>query len=532
MSKGYLALVLHAHLPFVRHPEHLDHLEERWLFEAITETYIPLLHVYQGLVRDGVPFKISMSITPPLANMLADGLLQERYLRHLNNLIELSEKELDRTNREEPHFRPLAEMYHQMFLETRHTFADKFGCDLIKAFRQLLDQGSLEILTCAATHGFLPMMQYHPEAVRAQIRTAVDDYSRHFGRRPKGIWLPECGYYPGLDAFLAEAGLRYFIVDTHGLEYAEPRPVYGVFAPVFCPSGVAAFARDKESSKQVWSSEEGYPGDFDYREFYRDIGFDLPFEYIKKHIHPDGIRINTGMKYFRITGSQGLDHRDLYHRGRAMEKAAMHAGNFMFNRERQIEWLSEGMDRKPIILSPYDAELFGHWWFEGPDFLNFLIRKTAYDQSTYSLTTLKDYLEEYDENQVAVPAASSWGDKGYYEVWINGANDWMYPHLNHAVERMRDLALHPRRNEPLVARAIRQAMRELLLAQSSDWAFIITTKTSVDYAIRRCDSHLERFNELCSQVQAGIINEEYLKDLEAKDNVFPRINLDHFAPWK
>lgn len=525
MNKGYVSLILHAHLPFVRHPENLDHLEERWLFEAITETYIPLIHIFEGLLKEGVPFKITMSISPPLANMLTDELLQSRYIRHIDNLIELAEKELDRTKQEnQSEFYELAKMYLDIFTSCRHTFVEQYDCNLIKAFRSIQDSGNLEIMTCGATHGFLPLMQHSPEMIRGQVLTAVGDYNRHFGRSPKGIWLPECGYFPGLDNFLAEAGLGYFVVDAHGLEYAEPRPKNGVYAPVMCPSGVAAFARDLESSKQVWSSEEGYPGDYDYREFYRDVGFDLPMEYIQKYVHPDGIRLNTGLKYYRITGNQDLRHRQPYNRHNAMEKAASHASNFMFNRERQIDWLADKMDGKPLILAPYDAELYGHWWFEGPQWLNFLFRKVAYDQSMFEFTTPRHFLEGEPELQLSQPAASSWGDKGYNEVWINGSNDWIYMHLHRAGERMVELARMESRGDPLVERAVKQAQRELLLAQSSDWAFIITTKTSVEYAISRTDNHLVRFNQLYTQITQGCIDPEFLTDIEGKDNIFPDLD--------
>ena len=190
-------------------------------------------------------------------------------------------------------------------------------------------------------------MAEHPESIRAQIMVARDHYRQCFGCDPRGIWLPECAYVPGLENYLAEANIRWFIMDTHGVMYAHPRPRYGVFAPIFTPNGVAAFPRDIESSKQVWSSEEGYPGDADYRDFYRDVGFDLEYDYIKPHIHPDGIRCFTGVKYHRITGK--TQYKEYYVRQWAMDKAASHAGNFMFNREKQVEHLHGVMQREPLI---------------------------------------------------------------------------------------------------------------------------------------------------------------------------------------
>ncbi|HXV19183.1 MAG TPA: DUF1957 domain-containing protein, partial [Candidatus Omnitrophota bacterium] len=256
MPKGYLSIVLHAHLPYVRHPEHDRFLEEEWFYEAITETYIPLIKTYRALVRDGVDFRITMSLTPTLLSMMTDGLLQDRYVKHLNRLIELSEREMERT-RGDWAFQPLAEMYHRLFTEARDIFCNQYGRDLSRAFREFQDLGKLEIITCGATHGFFPLMESNRDAVRAQVRIACKTHERILGRRPRGIWLPECGYFPGVDEILKEEGIRFFLVDTHGILFGSPRPKYGVYAPVYCRSGVAAFARDAESSKSVWSAEEG-----------------------------------------------------------------------------------------------------------------------------------------------------------------------------------------------------------------------------------------------------------------------------------
>src|SRR5512137_3024105 len=160
---GYLSLHLHAHLPFVRHPEHEDFLEEDWLYEAITETYIPLLWVYEKLVDDGIDFRITMSMTPTLLSMLTDGLLQDRYSKHINKLIELSHKEIERTSWQ-PHFQRLAIMYLNHFCRARDTF-EKYHRNLVLAFKNLQDLGKLEIITCGATHGYFPLMDSCKESV-------------------------------------------------------------------------------------------------------------------------------------------------------------------------------------------------------------------------------------------------------------------------------------------------------------------------------------------------------------------------------
>src|SRR5438105_4646663 len=305
MPAGYLCLVLHAHLPYVRHPEYDDFLEEDWLYEAITETYLPILEMMDCLERDGVEWRLTMSVTPTLAGMLADPLLQYRYVRHLDNLISLCTKELERT-RWHPEFFRLAQMYMDMLMRSREVFVNQYGNNLVAGFRRFFDTGKLELITCCATHGFLPLMP-NDTAARVQVELGAREFERHFGRRPKGIWLAECGYRAGVDELLREAGIQYFFTDTHGILFANPRPRFGVYAPILCPtSGVAVLARDTESSRQVWSSIEGYPGHPNYREFYRDIGFDLDFEYLKPHLHEIGIRSNLGIKYHKITGDVDL----------------------------------------------------------------------------------------------------------------------------------------------------------------------------------------------------------------------------------
>ena len=523
MEKGFLALVLHAHLPFVRHPEYEEFLEEDWLFEAITETYIPLINVFDRLIEEGIDFRITMSLTPPLISMLADELLQTRYIRYIEKRMQLTEKEIERTKHQKE-FNSLARRYNANFTNARYVFAEKYQRNIVQAFKKFQDAGKVEVITCSATHGFLPLMNNNLNAIRAQIHVAVKHYQKHFGKRPNGIWLPECGYEQGIDWILKDAGIRFFITETHGILFATPRPKYGIYAPIYCPSGVAAFGRDVESSRQVWSAKEGYPGDFFYREFYRDVGYDLDYDYIRPYLHGDGKRSNIGIKYYRITGK--TDQKEPYSHEMALDKAAEHAGNFMFNREKQIEYLASVMDRNPIIIAPYDAELFGHWWFEGPDWINYLFRKIAYDQKTISPITPMEYLELYPVNQVCKPSLSSWGYKGYCEYWLNESNDWIYRHLHKAAERMVELArTYSYTNvNPLQNRALNQASRELLLAQSSDWAFIMRTGTMVEYAIKRTKEHLSRFTRLCNDICSNTIDANWLTDIESKDNIFPEID--------
>jgi len=517
---GYLMMVFHAHLPYVRHPEHEEFLEEDWLYEAITETYVPFLKMLEGFERDGVAACFTMSMTPPLCEMLADKLLQDRYENKLRRLQELNILELKRT--QGTPFYETAVMYKGLLQNCRETM-DRWGRNLVNGFRHYQDKGLVDIMTCGATHGYLPLMVTESSA-RAQIQVARANYRKHFGRDPKGIWLPECAFAPGIDRYLREAGIEYFFLDTHGVSFGTPRPRYGPFRPVFTPHGAAAFARDVESSKQVWSRDEGYPGDFDYREFYRDLGYDSDYAYVRPFLHKDGVRRNTGLKYHRITGRVALGEKQPYNPHVAKERTASHAGNFMHNRQNQAKWLKGVLGAEPCIVAPYDAELFGHWWFEGPWFLDYLMRKTVYDQTDIALSTPLRFLERYNRHQVVEPCASSWGDKGYYEVWLNGSNDWIYRHLHASEVRMQDLVRRFPNPDPLQERALKQAARELLLAQASDWAFIMTMGTMVAYAEKRTRDHLHRFNGLYLQLLEGRLEEPWLGELEWKDNIFQEVD--------
>jgi 1,4-alpha-glucan branching enzyme len=312
--------------------------------------------------------------------------------------------------------------------------------------------------------------------------------------------------------------------------YGDPRPKYGVFAPVRCPNGVAVFARDLETSQQVWSSIVGYPGHHEYREFYRDIGWDAPLEYLLPHLHAGGERRHLGLKYHRITGKDVPQPDKLpYDPVAARERAAGDAGDFVWKRINQARDLHRLLGRPPLVCSPYDAELYGHWWFEGPQFLDFVFRKLHWDQDEVAAISPGDFLDSGTPIQIQRPSQSSWGEDGYFKVWLNDANSWMYPHQQAAEERMTALANKHIEPEPLMLRALNQAARELLLAQSSDWAFQIYQGTTVEYATRRFRTHIRRFNHLAHEIDEGSFDLEKLDEIENRDTIFPEIDYRVFA---
>ena len=522
-TKGYVSFILHAHLPFIHHPESEDYLEEEWLNEAISETYIPLLLNFQKLEEEKVDFRLTMSITPPLLSMLDNKLLQKRYIKYLKKHIELCEKEVVRTASNDK-VNSLSKYYLERYTNDLHIFKDIYNCNLINVFKHFQDIGVLEIITCGATHGYFPILYVNENTVKAQIAVGVQTYEKYFGKKPRGIWLPECGYVPEADKYLKQFGIEYIITESHGILYADPTPIYATFAPIVSPNGIIAFGRDIESSKQVWSSICGYPGDFNYREFYRDIGYDADYDYIKPYIAKNGARVNTGIKYHRIT-SKG-DFKDYYNLQWAKDSAEKQAGHFFDSRVNQIEELSNIMkDTPPIVLCPYDAELFGHWWYEGPYWLYVLFKKIYYDNSNFKLITPSEYIDTFPNMQISTPCISSWGANGYSEVWLNHTNDYVHKHLHIAGDRMVELAhLFPNQKNGLKKKALNQCARELLLAQSSDWLFIITNGTMVDYAKKRIKDHIGRFTKLYEQIKSDNIDEEFLKNISKQDCIFPDID--------
>ena len=365
-------------------------------------------------------------------------------------------------------------------------------------------------------------MYVNEKTVKAQIAVGVQTYERYFGRRPRGIWLPECGYVPEADKYLKEFGIDYIITESHGILYANPTPIYGTFAPIVSPEGVIAFGRDIESSRQVWSSINGYPGDYNYREFYRDIGYEADYDYIKPYIAHNGVRVHTGIKYYRITGK--TEFKDYYNVQWAKDSAERQAGHFLDSRTSQINDIAEYMDTPPIILCPYDAELYGHWWYEGPYWLYILFKKIYYDDCNFKLITPSEYIDKYPQIQISSPCRSSWGANGYSEVWLNQSNDYAHRHLHVAGDRMCELAYLFPDAKGLKKKALNQCARELLLAQSSDWLFIITNGTMVDYAKKRIKDHIGRFTKLYYQIKEDNIDEDFLKDISKKDCVFPDID--------
>jgi len=514
MARADLLLVLHAHLPFVRSPEHPRFLEENWFFEALTESYIPLLQMLMRSAEKGVPGTINLSLSPTLMHMMADPMLQARYSLHLEHLVALAEREVSRSV-DDVEKQQMVGFYRDRLRSVRHAWENRFQRNLLEIIRQLRDLGKLEVITCVGTHPFLPAYQAYPGAIRFQLALTVQTCSDLLGFVPKGLWLPECGYFEGLDALIREFGFEYTFLETHGVLLAQPGPRYGVFEPIKTAHGLVCFGRDQTSSREVWSRKVGYPGHPEYREFFKDLAHEMPREYLGDYFYAMDCPIETGFKYHRITGSE---NKEPYKPYRGLQLAREHARQFIMNREAQITELGSMMENAPAVLAPYDAELFGHWWFEGPEFLEAVLERAAWSKNL-QLTGASICIQHSDPDVERVPAFSSWGEGGYGAVWINPEVDFVYPLFFEMLTQFRE-AFRKFRTGGFHGRILAQMAREIALLQSSDWAFMIHNKSAEPYARARVAEHHANFEQLFKLLHSGRTQSRLLKDLEQKHNLF------------
>lgn len=525
---GYWALVLHQHLPYVRHQEYNVSLEEQWFFEAVVSVYTQIINIMWTLEREKIDFRFTVSLTPPLLSMMQDEALQGRVRRHIKESIALAEREYA-SSHDKP-WRHTVEGVLRRLHVARDVF-EAYDGNIANAYRDFQDMGKIEVITCAATHAFLPFYMNYPELIRAQLQTACTHYEKAFGRWPRGIWLPEHAYTPGLDTYLAESGIKWHLLAAHGLQQGDTRVFYDTARPVVTPAGVAAFGIDEETRHQIWSRDGGYPGDPRYKEWYRDLGYEMDWDHLPEYWKAANVRRNTGIKYYRITDRKAdLGQKSYYHPEWAREAVNEHAGQFVYCRGMQAQMLSEHHGIRPITVSAYDAELFGHWWEEGPDWLEMVFRKMLFDQNTVRPCTPSEYLVENPTHQKMVPGASSWGDKDYFATWLDGReyqpNSWVYRHFYRLIDQMVNAANEHRNATGDVVRALNQAARCLSLAMASDWAFLIYTGQAVRYSELQMTKHIDRARALLGMVERKAIDETYLRTIEYEDNIFPGEAMD------
>ena len=517
-NRNIVSIVLHGHIPFIRLPNQSPAFIDNWLFESISETYIPLLEVFDRLDRDHVPFRIALSLSPTLCHMLGDPVLVQRYAEYIDKQVEFGERELERSA-DNPELHALVKNAHEKVVEKRAFFTERFEKNILKGFDYYHQKGRVEILVTAATHAFLPFYTSYPEAVQAQFEVAISSYRANFGRHPSGFWLPEMGWKAELDSWLRAYNFSYTIVDTHALAFARPVAEKGNFYPSRTPLGSIILGRDFYAAEDMAKMMH----DPLFRFNYRDQGFELPSDSVKPFLGPQGSRTGTGYKYWAC-GEDGAGNT-LYDPGAAQEKAKRRAREFLdsvFNRLQAACTLMEG---SPISLCAFEADNFGRAWHEGPEFIETLFREGT-GKGLVQFMTPAEYLCKQDPHtfQTLVPGFSSWGSHGYAETWLDASNDWMYRHAMRALERMVEIAERFPDNTGLKERALNQAAREILLVLSSDWSKMLFRQECANHARNCIESSLRNFTTIYEALGSNYISTEWLTQLERRHNIFPNIN--------
>jgi 1,4-alpha-glucan branching enzyme len=573
MRAGSFTLVLHSHLPWVLHHGRWPHGVD-WLNEAAAETYLPLWRVLHTRARPGRSLGVTLGLTPVLCEQLAHPDFQRELVSYLEQKIAAAAE--DRawfTRSGEGALAALAERWEGWYRATLEDFMGPQGANLVARFRRLEEQGAIEIITSGATHGYLPLLSTET-AIAGQVRTARAAHRRHFGRDPAGIWLPECAYRPagrwptpaieaagglpqpprerpGLEEALAAQRLRHFFVDSHLLAGGRPLGVYadrfealrhlaredggaGPATPgvVMAPAGgrapyrayavgageVSCFGRDPVTALQVWSGEHGYPGDGVYLDFHKK-------------------RFPGGHRYWSVTHPKAdLAHKEIYRPAAAERRAPEHAAHFFALLDRTLREVRDRVGGEPLVCAMFDTELFGHWWFEGPAFLGEVLDLCAHGE--IEAVGAGEWLDRHPPAERVSLPEGSWGDGGGHRVWLNDATRWTWVQVHEAETRFELLAREAaaRAADPLLERLMAQAGRELLLLESSDWQFLITTWSARDYAELRLSEHAEDFRRLAElagrRLAGGALSEadeHRLAECERRDALFPDFDWRAYA---
>lgn len=557
MPIGRFMLCLHSHMPYVLSHGKSPHGTD-WLNESACECYLPILDALFRLHAEGIKPRFTINMTPVLAEQLADPAFKQGFVDYCQEKIEAAKADQIKFKAEGPLWMEgLSGFWIRIYERAVDQFENRWNRDILSGFKHFQDEGCIEVITCCATHGYLPLLATE-ESVSAQVALGVDTYKKFFGKQPRGIWLAECAYRPsydwkqpvgenqipwprrGVEDYLKLNGIEYFFVDSHMIRGGEPLGTYGAqfpqLAELFARSkknyapaaewrseyehyelknGVVCFARDPETTVKVWSGDHGYPGDPYYLEFHKQL-------YPGRH------------KYWRISeDKRDLGGKQPYDPFNAFERIRNHAADFLNTLKGTLAYYKGLSDRTGCLVAMYDTELFGHWWWEGPEFL-YNVAKLMAEDGTIEMVSGGDLLDmEPPRSQITLPEGS-WGEGGYHHIWLNEENLWTWEKLYPAERTMVSMA--KKAGEGPAKRILIQAARELLLAEASDWQFLISTVAARDYSEIRFDDHIDRFNQLIELAErvhtGGTLNTEeelFLADCEQKDAPFPELKLDYWT---
>lgn len=520
MPKKALVLNIVAHQSFIRHLDGDNVSKNSILFSAISDTYLPLLRMFGNLEAEGIPFKVNMVITPTLCSMLSDPVIQEQYIEWLDSVIKLGEAEVSRYPDGSPE-KKLAEECLEKARADKHDFQEIYNQDIISSIVHYAKHGYIELMATAATYAFFPHYADIPEAIQAQIETGLRIHKQYFGLAPEGFWLPYMAYVPGLEKIIRSYGFNYTILEKQGLLFAEPKPECGVFAPVRCKNALAVFARESDGMDSAVTNSV-------YRNQEKDIGFEADDSYLSENFRDWNARVPTGYRYW----SQAASGVAFYDSEAASEQVKKDADEFLAHQTDKLNKAACLCPEKDVsIVCSFDASFFGGSWHEGVQWLEQLFRAME-RQDDIELCTCSDLLDNQFQLQQIMPFTSASGENGYGEGFLDSSNAWMLRYSRKATCRMIDLAARFSDDTGLKARSLNLASKEVLLAQSGDWADMIHENLYPDYAEFRFRESISAFSTIFDSLGSNSISTEWLTRMEKEHQIFPNINYHVFSTKK
>ncbi|TXT61451.1 MAG: 1,4-alpha-glucan branching enzyme [Promethearchaeota archaeon] len=526
MNIGYFGLLLHGHMPWCKKSGTWP-AGEQWYTEAALETYIPMLNILRELKEDDIKTAITINITPILAELMGDEYMKQRFSEYVEDLIDRAKNDIQRYENH-PKRKAIAQMHLKTFQKILDSYYHNYYRDLLGSFKWLQEEEMVEIITSCATHGFLPLFEYD-SGIFSQIQLGVDTYKKYFHKDPKGFWLPECAYRPkqikngevreSIDYWLHNSGIDYFFVDSHGIltaEILEKSNNIGLSTNFGynLERNISVFGRNKKTSRQVWDAQIGYPGDDYYMEFHKKDS-------------------ESGLRYWRITGKDvDKNNKDLYNSEIAKNKIKEHAQHFLNLLIQEASEFWQEFNKRGIIVSPYDFELYGHWWAEGIQWLKDIFT-LIHENKEIEMITFSDYTSTNKEEFSTIKMKeSTWGAGGHFQVWNDEEHRWIWPYINSSIKDFQDVLKKNHEPNDWETRVLRQIARELLLMEGSDWPFLLYTQQAKEYANKRFHHHHQRFNKLLWAAKkfgdSSRIKLEELEKIEDIDSCFDQFNLDYF----
>lgn len=515
MPQKTLLFIFYAHVPYVRNEVPENSVEECRFFDFLSYTFLPFLRMCSRLEIDGIPFRCGLVVSPLLCEMLNDVLLQEQYIRFLDNHIDFGTKELARNTGT-----PAASFIQkriEAFQQDKTEFVTVYRKNLLKKINSFMVKGFIELLATAATPCFFPLYQNMSEALLAQTELGLLNYREYFSTAPSGFWFPAMGYNTGLERIIKQYGFDYTVLASQSFLFAQKTPVNGIFSPGMMDNGLFCFGNDALASAEILSAEQGMYTNSLYLDTERDLGFELDKEYLNSLFNVEKGRRSTGYSYMQRNGTNYYDKES------AKRQAEADARLFLQNRKRTFEEIEHLAHTLPLCsVSVLPLQFFGSMWYEGFDWLEMIFRRAK--DAGFALNLPADYLKHVHQVQHIEPFYASNLPSGYADELIDNSNDWMFPAIQKATERLIDIASRFPDDPGLKERILNMAAKEVLFAQSMDWPLLVTMDMSAEYAAQRCNEHLRAFTTVYESLGSGVVSTDWLIKREKKYPVFSEMN--------